>query len=131
MNFITGTFLIALAAAGGPLIIHLLNRRRFRTIDWAAIDFLAQAVQRNKRMMEIRDIVLLTLRTLVIILFVLAMAQPYWLAEQDANYQGGPVHAVIVIDNSLSMGYRQLDKNLLDLAKERAHAFVSTLPKGS
>jgi hypothetical protein len=131
MSFVTGTFLIALAAAAGPIIIHLLNRRRFRTIDWAAIDFLAQAVQRNKRMMEIRDIVLLTLRTLAIILFVLAMAQPYWLAEQGGNYQGGPVHAVLVIDNSLSMGYQQLDKTLLDQAKERAHNFVSTLPKGS
>lgn len=26
-----------------PIIIHLLNKRRFRIVDWAAMDFLLEA----------------------------------------------------------------------------------------
>ena len=43
LKFFAGTFAIAgLIAASGPLIIHLLNRRRFRRVEWAAMDLLAR-----------------------------------------------------------------------------------------
>src|SRR5438874_9547760 len=42
-----------------------------------------------------------------------------------------PVHAVIVIDNSLSMAYEALDGSLLDKAKERARELIEKLPAGS
>jgi len=46
LSFTSLSFLVAGAVcAAGPLIIHLLNRRRFRTIEWAAMDFLRQALQ--------------------------------------------------------------------------------------
>ena len=49
-KFFAGTFAIAgLIAAAGPIIIHLLNRRRFRVVEWAAMDFLRQAMQRSRR----------------------------------------------------------------------------------
>jgi hypothetical protein len=131
MTWVSPVFLAALVAAAGPLIIHLLNKRRHRVIEWAAMDFLREALHRNKRMMEIRDLLLLLLRTLAIIFFVLAMAQPYFLSDETGAYQGGPVHAVIVVDNSLSMGYLQLDRPLLDVAREKAKEFVEKLPKGS
>ena len=151
------------------------------------MDFLREAVRRNKKLVELRDIILLLVRTLAIALFVLAMAQPFvqskstwyivvagfitgmlgvavmiigqqtrknnamyaggsmlalgialfvWaLAQPDesniAAYSGEPVHAVIVIDNSLSMGYVELDKSLLDAAKEKARVFIDMLPRGS
>ena len=40
MSFLSEWFLFGLIAAGGPLVIHLLNRTRRRTIHWAAMDFL-------------------------------------------------------------------------------------------
>ena len=131
MTWVSSAFLWGLVAAAGPLIIHLLNKRRHRVVEWAAMDFLREALHRNKRMMEIRDALLLLLRTLAIILFVLAMAQPYFVSEETGAYKGGPVHAVIVVDNSLSMGYLQLDRPLLDVAREKAKEFVEKLPKGS
>ncbi len=131
MSFITSGFLIALVAAAGPTVIHLLNRRRFRTVDWAAMEFHSSAIRRSKRICELRDILLLLLRTLAVLLFVLAMAQPFWSSNKENAYSGEPVHAVMVIDNSLSMAYKPLDKSLLDLAKERAGEFIKTLPDGS
>ncbi|MFT5124042.1 MAG: hypothetical protein ACI9TH_001989 [Kiritimatiellia bacterium] len=131
MSFVSGAFLVALFAAAGPFIIHLLNRRRFRTVEWAAMDFLRTAVRRNKRVLELRDLLLMILRTLAVALFVLAMAQPFMSSGSKSAYTGQPVHAVIVVDNSLSMAYKPLDKTLLDLAKTRAASFVKELPEGS
>ncbi len=132
MSFLSAGFLGALVAVAGPLAIHLLNRRRFRTLEWAAMDFLRDAVKRNKRILDIRDLILLLLRTLAVLFFVLAMARPYWSASGAAVAgRNQPVHAVVAIDNSLSMGYTELDKSLLDIARDRADAFLRSLPANS
>ena len=39
-------------AALGPIIVHLLNRRRYRVVDWAAMDFLREALQRSRRILR-------------------------------------------------------------------------------
>lgn len=117
--------------AAGPLIIHLLNRRRYRVLEWAAMDFLRQALERNRRILQIRDLVLLVLRTLAVLLFGLAMARPYFAARLEQFDHGQPLHAVLVIDNSLSMAYESLEGSLLDKAKDRAREFIERLPPGS
>ena len=75
MNFLASWFLPALAAVAGPTLIHLLNRRRYRTQQWAAMQFLREAVKRNRRAIQIRDFILLAIRTLVVLLFVLVQTQ--------------------------------------------------------
>ena len=66
------------AVAGGavsiPIIIHLLNRRRFKVVTWAAMRFLLAAQKKNSRRMRLEQILLLALRCLVVLLLVLAMA---------------------------------------------------------
>ena len=69
--------------ACGPIIIHLLNRRRFRVVQWAAMDFLREAMQRNRRIMQLRDILLLCLRTLAVLFFGLALARPFCTLRQE------------------------------------------------
>ena len=59
-----------LAAASLPLIIHLLNRRKFRETPWAAMRFLIAAVKKNARRIRIEQWLLLAVRTLVIVLVV-------------------------------------------------------------
>ena len=89
--------------AAGPVIIHLLNRRRYRVVKWGAMDFLRQALQRNRQILQIRDILLLILRTAAVLLFGLALARPYFATRQEQFNERQPLHAVIVIDNSLSI----------------------------
>lgn len=131
MSFLTTVFATAgLVLAAGPLIIHLLNRRRFRIVDWAAMDFLREAMQRQRRILRLRDFFLLLLRTACILLFALAMAQPYF---DDATDTAGnnPVHAILVVDNSLSMDYGPMGQTVLDMAKKSAKRLVTDLPTGS
>ena len=133
-SFFPGAWVFAAAgaiAAAGPIIIHLLNRRRFRVVDWAAMDFLREALQRSKRILHLRDILLMALRTLCVLLFGLAMARPYFSQSSTAAGLNEPVHAVLIVDNSLSMGYQRLDGIVLDEARTKAREFIHDLPQGS
>src|SRR5262245_20029121 len=104
LQFLPGSAAFAIAgaiAAAGPVIIHLLNRRRYRVVQWAAMDFLLEALRRNRRILQIRDLLLLILRTAAILLFGLALARPYF-ADSDTQARATePVHAVLLLDNSL------------------------------
>ena len=130
MSFLTPLFATAgLILAAGPVIIHLLNRRRFRVVDWAAMDFLKEAMQRQRRILRLRDLFLLILRTLCILFFGLAMARPK--SDGGVVDADNPVHAILVIDNSLSMSYGSEGDTVLDKAKIAARELVKSLPIGS
>lgn len=141
MNFLPAFSVWPFAVAGaicaaGPLIIHLLNRRRFRTVRWAAMDFLREALQRNRRIMQLRDLLLLLLRTAAVLLVGLALAQPFFAPSGETFDGTKPLHAVLVIDNSLSMAFQpttggEQEITLLTLAKQRAKEFVERLPQDS
>jgi len=132
LTFFSGTFAIAgLAAALGPILIHLINRRRYRVVRWAAMDFLREALEHSRKMLRLRDIFLLVLRTLCVLCFGLAMARPHFSRTTATLAPDQPVHAVIVVDNSLSMGYQKQSGTLLDEAKAKARDFVQSLPDGS
>jgi hypothetical protein len=136
LSFLPGAAAFAIAglvAAAAPIVIHLFNRRRFREIDWAAMDFLLEASSRSRSLLHLRDILLLALRTAAVALFGFAIARPFFASRSGAAAGGGgPVHAIVVVDNSASMGRERLGgKTLLDDARERAKEFVGRLPAGS
>src|SRR3954466_3688485 len=60
-------------AASIPVIIHLLNRRRYRIVDWAAMRFLLAARRQNVRRLRLEQLLLLAVRTLLVVLIVAAM----------------------------------------------------------
>ena len=134
ISFLPGGELLAiagLAAAAGPVLIHLLNRRIFRQVDWAAMEFLLEASRRSKAFLRLRDLLLMALRMAAVALFGFAVARPF-LATGSAAATSGPVHAILVLDNSMSMGRERLGGTmLLDDARARAAEFIEQLPAGS
>src|SRR6478736_5802807 len=50
------------AAVALPVLIHLLNRRRFQVVEWAAMDFLLEADRTNRRRIRLQHVLLLILR---------------------------------------------------------------------
>lgn len=123
--------LAGILAAAGPILIHFLNRRRYRVVEWAAMDFLREALYRSRRILQLRDLLLLVLRTACILIFGFALARPYFSRLAAATESGQPVHAVMLIDNSLSMAYEELDGSVLALAKAKAKDLIDALPQGS
>jgi hypothetical protein len=94
------------ALASIPIIIHLLNRLRFRRVTWAAMEFLLAAHRKNARRVRIEQLILLILRTLIILLLAAALGRPL-LEGMLASLGRSAVHRVILIDDSCSMGARQ------------------------
>lgn len=113
-----------LAAAVAPLLIHLWSRRRYREMTWAAMEYLLAALRRSQRRMRIEQWLLLLVRTMLIVLIVLAVAEPFWERARLISASGEPTHRVIVIDGSYSMGYRPADKSRFERAKELAVRIV-------
>src|SRR2546423_11383288 len=66
---------VAGAAVSVPILIHLLNRRRFRIVPWAAMRFLLAAQRKNTRRMRLGQLLLLVVRTTLVLLLVLALAR--------------------------------------------------------
>ncbi len=113
-----------LAAAAAPLLIHLLFRRRFREVPWAAVTFLLAALQKSSRRLRAEQWILLAIRTALIICIVLAVAGPYWELLGGAPAVGQPVHKILVIDGSYSMGYKPTEKTRFELAKQFAREII-------
>lgn len=101
----------AAAVVAVPLFIHLLFRKRYQVIPWAAIRFLITAERRHRR--RIDQWVLLALRVLCLLLPLLAMlaampwVEPLWQAIKpgatETTSHAPRTHHVIVLDNTLSM----------------------------
>lgn len=128
MTFLSPLFFGAMVLASVPVIIHLLNRRRFRRIDWAPMRYLKLTIKNNRRRLRLEQIILLAIRTLVVALLVLALARPVLSASGLGQLFGGRgrVSRVIVIDDSLSMGYVADGVTALSAAKSVAQQLVKS-----
>ncbi len=124
-------FVAGLIAAAGPILIQLLNRRRYRTVHWAAMHFLREALVRSRRILQLRDLLLLALRVAVIVLFGAALARPFLGGAASGFDPDRPLHAVFLVDNSLSTGYEGLEGTVLDDIKTRVRHSIRRLPRGS
>ncbi len=123
----------ALAAAGlllasVPIIIHLLNRRRFKTVEWAAMRFVLEAMRRNRRRLQFESWLLLAMRCLLVSLIGLALARPLGCAGSAlaAAAGGDRTLHVFVLDNSASTGAKRGEATTLDLMKQTVAAVLQT-----
>lgn len=113
-----------LAAAAAPLIIHLWNRRKYRELRWAAVEYLLAALRKTSRRVRIEQWILLAIRTLLIALLVVALAEPYLERAGLGFLAGRHVHKVLVLDGSYSMDYKPSDTSRFQRAKELAVQIV-------
>ena len=109
MSFVSPMiFWIGLGAVSIPIIIHLLNRRRFRIRQWAAMQFLLDSLRRNRRRLRIEELILMAIRCLA--LFLLALAISRFTGCGDHDLMPGADQAaettVFILDDSFSMGQK-------------------------
>src|SRR5579864_4542921 len=77
------TLLAGGAAVSVPVIIHLLNRRRYKIVTWAAMRFLLNAQKQNTRKMRVEQLLLLLTRMVMVAAIVVAMAAVMPWAENN------------------------------------------------
>jgi len=132
MGFLNGIVLWGLAAAALPVLVHLLNKFQVQRVRWAAMRFLNEAMQRTQRKLRLEDVLLLLLRCLAVALLVLAFARPvlHWKGG-DPVFSGSPVDAVLVVDDSMSMGMSNGVSTSFEQARDAAGKVLDGLGSGS
>ena len=121
-------------AIAAPIIIHLLSKRKFRLIDWAAMDFLLEADRRNRRRVRLENLILLLLRCLAVALIAFLVARPFLTPQgvQQAGAIAPEIERVIVLDDSPSMLAKGKSNELaFDDAKAGLVTFVEELVRDS
>lgn len=130
MAFLNPLFLLGLFAAAVPLLIHLWSRRQAVTVDFSSIMFLVAAHRQNVRRLQLKQLLILLLRMLIIALIALALARPFLTLGLPLAAVRAKTDVVIVLDNSYSMQYEDVDGVWFDKAKSVASDVLRSLRHG-
>lgn len=124
ISFLNGFILPALFAAAIPIILHLLSRKKARTIPFSSLKFLKVIENQRIKRVKLFQILLIIARTLFIIFLVLAFSRP-----TISTYAGGTSNAqttaFIILDDSYSMQSFAYSKTYFELAKEKVGELVA------
>ncbi len=119
LTFLNPAFLWGALAASIPVIIHLINRRRARVVQFPAVKFVLRSERRVARKYRVKQWLLLALRTLILFLLTTALAEPVLQPNVGDLAEINQARAVVLIlDNTMSMAYQTAGATSWDLAKE-------------
>jgi hypothetical protein len=123
MGFLAPWFLGGLAALGVPVFIHLLQRHKATPRPVSSLMFFERGTQSSTRHRRLRYLLLFALRCALVLLVVLAFANPYF---RKATADSSSRLLLIVLDHSFSMraGTRFAD------AEQQALALLARKPHG-
>ncbi len=103
-HFLNPGFVMAgTALISAPIIIHLINRLRFRRVRFAAMEFLLASQQRNRRRVLIEQLILLLLRILLVLGLMMLIARLILDPSQLSVFRGARTHHMVLLDDSGSM----------------------------
>jgi len=129
MSFMQPWMLIALPLVLIPIIIHLVNQRRFQTVPWAAMRFLLEASKMSSGYTKLRQWLILAMRTLALLALVVFTARP--LTSGIMALLGGDSNrlAIVILDRSPSMSETQpgARASKLEMAIEQLAETFATL----
>jgi hypothetical protein len=130
MRFLFPEFLFALLVLSIPIIIHLFNFRRFKTIYYSNVALLKLLKIESKRKTQLKQLFILLARILTFTSLVFAFSRPY-LPSINPKLQFGNQHVAIFIDNSFSM--KNMDENgqILEQTKMKAIEIADSYPIGT
>ncbi|MBX3045066.1 MAG: BatA and WFA domain-containing protein [Candidatus Kapabacteria bacterium] len=130
MNFLNPLVLIGLFAAAIPVLLHLLNLRKLKTVEFSSLKFLKELQKTQIRKLKLKQILLLILRTLLIIFAVLAFARPTIPGSIPYFESYAKTSAVIIIDNSFSMDISDEFGSRFNQAKTAAANIIKNFSDG-
>ncbi|HYV37862.1 MAG TPA: BatA domain-containing protein [Gemmataceae bacterium] len=102
------------AMVSSPILIHLINRMRFKRLRWAAMEFLLKSQKRNRRRLIIEQLLLLLLRCILIFLAGVLLSRFIGCTGVfggASNFEQKPNLHVILLDDTLSMHDKVKDKD--------------------
>lgn len=130
MTFLNPLILFGLIASAIPIILHFLNLRKLKTIEFSTLRFLKELQKTKIRRLKIKQLILLILRILIITFIVLAFARP----TIKSKFPGIGIYAktssVFILDNSFSMDVSDEYGNRFTQAKNTIRLLLNNLKEG-
>ncbi|MCS7229999.1 MAG: BatA and WFA domain-containing protein [Candidatus Kryptonium sp.] len=129
MTFLNPAFLFALVASAIPVLIHLFNLRRLRTVEFSSVKFLKELQRSRIRSLKIKQIILLIIRVLAIVFLVLAFSRPVIKGYLFKPIIAGQARSsvILIIDNTLSMASTDENGSFINQAKSVAQGIADVL----
>jgi len=102
-----------------PIIVHLFQLRKFKTIAFTNVQFLKELTIQTRKSSQLKKWLTLITRLLLLACVIIAFAQPYISNSDSFNTKS---ETVIYLDNSFSMqskkeGLSLLEKSIQDVLK--------------
>jgi hypothetical protein len=113
-----------LPVAVAPLLIHLINLLRHRTVDWSAMEFLLASQRKYRTRVLLKQLLLMAMRVAAIAGIALALAQPRWRSALAGFLGGEQTTHILLIDDSYSMSEETLEETCFDRSREVARRLL-------
>ncbi len=126
LTFINPYFLFGLAAGILPILIHRLIQKKAIPRTFSAVRLLLRSQRMMIRPQRLKHLLLLCLRALAVMSLVFMMARPV-LTHQGILASGKKGAKAVIIDNSLSMSYREDKGDRYEMAKKAARGIIEDL----
>ena len=124
MKFVYPEFLWAFGVLLIPIIIHLFNFRKYKTLYFSSLQFIKSVDQQTRSTQKLKHLLVLIARLFAFSFLVVAFAQPY-IPVTNNNSKGGKPLLAIYIDNSFSMSMKGTEGELLSEAREMARKMIT------
>lgn len=123
MNFVAPGFLYALFFLAIPIVIHLFNFRRYKTLYFPQVKFLKTVKKESQSASQLKHLLVLLSRLFALAAIVIAFAQPYG-ANEDLSVKSGKKKIQFYLDNSFSMQATNENGVLLESAKQKIYQII-------
>ncbi|MDB5349863.1 MAG: N-terminal double-transrane protein [Planctomycetota bacterium] len=129
MSFLQPFLLAALPLIALPIVIHLINQRRYQTVRWAAMMFLLAANKMSRGYARLRQYLIMAARMLAIAGLIFAISRPLtggWLGRAGGSR---PETTILLMDRSPSMqeSGRGTGESKLETGRKQLAATLKTL----
>ena len=113
-HFLNPIFWWGALAAAVPIIVHLIHRRRTKTVQFAMLDFILQSQKRKTRKFRLKEWLLLAVRTAMVLALVGLGAHPVVIQAAETLGRAYPSHLAVIVDTSMSMRFSDGDRTRFD-----------------
>jgi len=127
-SFLNPLFLFFLPLSAIPFLIHFLNLRRSQTVLFSSLVFLKGLEKTRLRKIQLKQWLLLLVRTLVILLAIMAFARPSW--HPGGITSGGRSSSVLVFDDGYRSGFSTKDGVVWERYRAAGEEAFSIFKKG-
>ena len=130
MSFLNIILLGGMAAFSLPLIIHILNKRRFKQVHWGAMHLLAPVVRKNNQRIKLEQLLLLLMRIAIPIILALCLARPVFTSMRKYS-ENAKTSTVFLLDDSFSMQDGTPARSNFNRAREEIALALDEMRDGS